>query len=777
MADKRKVADKRSDVGPADLGGLGGLSPDDGGGGGLSPNEWVTEELQKVFEEGLLVDHVFYRGSEPNDRMTQLAVQCFAHEMEQNKFQASTLNNKVEIITRMFQQSKNDWALAKKGMLEILGETKASTVQRWITLARDLDPAVLAHIDSLWPDLNQAYVIGNKYCVGKGEEARYRLSVHYAKIAFDRLVDKLQMNTNISASCFMSDFCAPFKHLQTWEKSQLKTFGAVASKFPAFQRVVRSLTTEAGRQKLLTCVQDRIPLSGLQGKTGGAGIEECRTVVAEMVKMLASASAAAESATAGSGREAGVVVVEDDGGLSPRGGLSPTETKPTDKEEEEELSLENDLMEKGADVDPVLVKARELATQELCHVAVHYTADAFERDIKSRIHSSHRVAVFMEAPTSKAKIFAEFMKIDCFPTRMTLWIPVGSRFDLLPFVLNLVQKKWKDRQAFVITLGGDVQGSRTKSSYAIYLPFSNTDVAPTILSLAGCRAKSSEALRFRCAFEDCKHRRVCTPGTDDGGDDENKDIDEDDLDNMDGDFEAEEEDDQAEEDAVQDGEERIAGEGPKKKRLVNIFPFARPVAMYRRILNDVMKASSLTHLVVLTRSAHPGLFIAGLDCHLEVVAFVGAKPHSIGHGQDILQKLATMRMMKKAQTLVTTKQVRRVSAASVSFIHIQAPLEQPIRMRDIVPDGASWRAGFNKNPVDIEAKVLALLQLDLEEHDLYIAKSTDHSMALFTRVSRKEGDSVCFLRSLLFDSVGRLQSFLSTVGKCLGKRLLKISGC
>ena len=106
---------------------------------------------------------------------------------------------------------------------------------------------------------------------------------------------------------------------------------------------------------------------------------------------------------------------------------------------------------------------------------------------------------------------------------------------------------------------------------------------------------------------------------------------------------------------------------------MNIFPFARPVAMYRRILNDVMKASSLTHLVVLTRSAHPGLFIAGLDCHLEVVAFVGAKPHSIGHGQDILQKLATMRMMKKAQTLVTTKHVRRVSAASVPFIHIQAP--------------------------------------------------------------------------------------------------------
>ena len=74
--------------------------------------------------------------------------------------------------------------------------------------------------------------------------------------------------------------------------------------------------------------------------------------------------------------------------------------------------------------------------------------------------------------------------------------------------------------------------------------------------------------------------------------------------------------------------------------------------------------------------------------------------------------------------------------------------------------------------------MLALLQQDLEEHDLYLAKATDNTMSLFTRVSRKEGDRVCSLRSLLFDSAGRLESFLSTAGnKFLGERLLKISGC
>ena len=524
----------------------------------------------------------------------------------------------------------------------------------------------------------------------------------------------------------------------------------------------------------MTCVQERIPLSGPQSNPSRGGIEECKTVVAEMGKMLAGATEA-ERAAVGSGSELQVLALSV---VAADGGVSPTDTKPN-KEEDEELSLENDLMEQGADVDPVLMKARELATQDLCHVAVHHTAEAFERDIKSRIHNTHRAAVIIEAPTSKARIFAEFLKMDCFPHRMTLWIPVGSRFDLLPFVLNLVQKRWKDRQAFVVTLGGDMQGTRTKSSYAIYIPLVSGDPVPTVLSLSGCRAKSSEALRFRCPFEDCKYRGVCPPYTNEAeGADENKDIDADDLDNTDGDFEADEEDDQAEEDAVREGEEKIACEGPKKKRLVNIFPFARPVAFYKRILNDVMKAGSLTHLVVLTRTAHPGVFIAGLESRLEVVAFVGAKPHSIGHGQDLLQKLATMRVMNKAQTMTTTKHVKRVCASGLSFINLQAPQEQTIRMKDIVPVGASWRAGFNKNPMDLEEKVLALLQLDLEEHDLYIAKATDNTMSLFTRVSRKEGDLVCSLRSLLFDTLGRLESFLSTSGnKFLGERLLKISGC
>ena len=49
---------------------------------------------------------------------------------------------------------------------------------------------------------------------------------------------------------------------ETWEKFQIKTFGNTATNFAGFKRLVNTLQSDAGRQKLLRCVQNRLPLSG-----------------------------------------------------------------------------------------------------------------------------------------------------------------------------------------------------------------------------------------------------------------------------------------------------------------------------------------------------------------------------------------------------------------------------------------------------------------------------------------------------------------------------------
>ena len=59
---------------------------------------------------------------------------------------------------------------------------------------------------------------------------------------------------------------------------------------------------------------------------------------------------------------------------------------------------------------------------------------------------------------------------------------------------------------------------------------------------------------------------------------------------------------------------------------------------------------------------------------------------------------------------------------------------------------------------------------------MYIEKYTDGKPALFTSVSRQEGEVVCGVSQLLFDSLAKLQAFLGTAGNtALADRLLKVT--
>lgn len=86
---------------------------------------------------------------------------------DQNRYRPSTILDKVALVKRAFESTK-DWSKARKALLEILGDHKASTVHRWIVLARDMDAPVLEWIEANQPTLSQSFVIGNKYVTGRG---------------------------------------------------------------------------------------------------------------------------------------------------------------------------------------------------------------------------------------------------------------------------------------------------------------------------------------------------------------------------------------------------------------------------------------------------------------------------------------------------------------------------------------------------------------------------------------------------------------------------------
>ncbi len=190
----------------------------------------------------------------------------------------------------------------------------------------------------------------------------------------------------------------------------------------------------------------------------------------------------------------------------------------------------------------------------------------------------------------------------------------------------------------------------------------------------------------------------------------------------------------------------------------------------------------MTHLLVLSRSAHPGLLIAGRSQHLEVVALIeGANPHMLGHGEELLHKLETMNHMKAARRLVEdTGAKKRVEIRQLAFISAAAPeASSLICLRDIAPTTESgWRGGFNKSPLDLEQKMISLLQRELIECDLYLEQGSDGIVNLHTLRARREDDVICPLRCLAFDSLMKLDGFLSQGGnKLLADKLLKVTGC
>ena len=70
-----------------------------------------------------------------------------------------------------------------------------------------------------------------------------------------------------------------------------------------------------------------------------------------------------------------------------------------------------------------------------------------------------------------------------------------------------------------------------------------------------------------------------------------------------------------------------------------------------------------------------------------------------------------------------------------------------------------------------------LCRQDLSHNGLYIAKAPDGVLSLYTLQSRREGETLCNLPSLVFDSLAKLQVFLSTSGnKVLADRLVRVRG-
>ncbi len=741
----------------------------------MSPAEreeapWLVASLVTVFTEGLQLGVYQFPG--PYDRLQHQSIQALSHEGDQNKLFNTTLSDKAKLARAYYHREGQDWTKAKDALMGVLGQQKASTINRWIIIARDFNSEVLQHI-ALHKDVQQNFIVGNPYLVGKGAETRFRLGVAWAKVAFEWYLARKEAGRTISSDEFISDFCLPAKHAESWERAQLKIYGVVASSFRAFSRVVEKLQSEQGRRNILAWIHDKEVR-----KQHHFGLEELQVVTAEMQKMKAGTNISNLSAAEeGSPSDAGLSAPRRVDGEA----VGTEGHEAVGSEECEELLEAEPTVAVPAELeDLVAAKAKELADTDLMHVTFHSSEESWAADVKSNVFPSSKPIVYVECPTSRASVFHNFLKLaDKFPPQFSLYIPLGNRLDMLSGLSATLKKKWLARPTYAIQLSVGRQSTRIKPSYALYMPMEadQDKSAATHVSLEGCRAVAAEGIRLRCVCKNCPLRAVKPTSSTARSEQEEIPVEDQEEPNFEECFEQGEDEEEA--DALMDGTAvglSTQSDPNDGTYVVNLFPYAAPIAAHARIFADVLKATQRTHLLLLTRTAHPGVIIAAREANLKVTCLQqGVAQHASAHGSILLKKVLAMRKLGIARGMVVQPSPeKRAREPSLQFITVEAPIEQPVHVKEIEPS-TSWRGGLNKYPKDMEDKLLKELHQELGVYELRLQK-IDGAVHVVTSKPLREGDVVCPMAGLTFDSADRLRAFLDADGinKSLATSLIRI---
>lgn len=185
-----------------------------------------------------------------------------------------------------------------------------------------------------------------------------------------------------------------------------------------------------------------------------------------------------------------------------------------------------------------------------------------------------------------------------------------------------------------------------------------------------------------------------------------------------------------------------------------------------------------THLLYLSRTAHPSYIIAAREFGLKVIALVeGANEHSQRHGDALLRSLLTHRKLKEASLALPAGQKRSRPADDQNYITIDAPADQIIRLKDVAPTEASkWRGGLNKSPQELSEKITRLLQWEQASFHMDL-QYKDKQVSVVTRKAFREGDVLGNATGLVFDSIDALRIFFSEDGrKSLADKVVRING-
>ena len=108
----------------------------------------------------------------------------------------------------------------------------------------------------------------------------------------------------------------------------------------------------------------------------------------------------------------------------------------------------------------------------------------------------------------------------------------------------------------------------------------------------------------------------------------------------------------------------------------DIYCSAKPLDFYRKNLTTILGLTTLSagKIVIITRTAHPGLPVAARLLGLEVLVCVEECPtHSKGHGEELMHKFWRQLKWKEAEAATAPKEVKSVGSSDLTFLSVLAP--------------------------------------------------------------------------------------------------------
>lgn len=341
-----------------------------------------------------------------------------------------------------------------------------------------------------------------------------------------------------------------------------------------------------------------------------------------------------------------------------------------------------------------------------------------------------KVLFMIEASTSKATVLKDLVKktgelINLLPPeskkRNVITICVGRRFDIISVLQNELSSTLRNHRTFIVQCtAADTQGKRSLPTFRLVCQSEgcSEEKLPCAAQVNAVRSKAWEGLRQRCMSTACPFRAKLE--TDAGTDSEKETEEAGEL------FEAAEESSDEENAPVSS---RAPCVPASKGYIKELWPYARPVQQGVKIMQQLLHSETATRLILLTRTAHPGLLVAARQVKLRAIAYVEAPDHQYKHGQHLLEQMLVRTKYPEAKAAIAAangEHKKRARGDDLQFRSVQAPpmTDQIIEFQDVAAEAASsWRGGLDLLVQDINEKCAALLKTELEENHLALVST------------------------------------------------------